>query len=90
MLRRLLLDHPDEVGETYLEHMQVAFGFGSRMFMASLACFVHGIVPALHKRTGSDCIRALHSRMVKNRVAIRPGADAADHAHGFRDMGFGI
>jgi len=90
MLKRLFLDHPAEVGESYAEHMGVAFGFGWRMLAGGLACCVHGIVPGWHKRTGSDTIRALHNRMVANRVAIRPGADVADHAHGFRDMGFGI
>ena len=90
MLKRLFLAHPAEVGESYAEHMGVAFGFGARMIAAGLACVVHGLVPAWHKRTGSNCIRALHTRMVTNRVAVRPGADPADHAHNFRDYGFGI
>lgn len=88
MLRRLFHDHPREVGETYFEHMAVAFGFGRRMVVGGLACFVHGIVPGLHKRTGSTIIRALAHRMGPARVRV--GADPDDHAHGFRDYGFGI
>ncbi len=90
MLNKLFTDHPREVGETYLEHMGVAFGFGRRMIAGGFACLVHGFVPGLHKRTGSTIIKALNARMVVNRSAIRPGVDPEDHAHGFRDYGFGI
>lgn len=90
MLRYLFTEHPREVGETYLEHMGVAFGFGRRMLLGGLACMVHGFVPGIHKRTGSNTIRALNARMVVGRVDAIPGTDPADHAHGFRDLGFGI
>ena len=40
--------------------MGAAFGVGSRMFVASLKCFVHGIVPAFYKTAGSDAVVALH------------------------------
>ena len=90
MLKRLFIDHPREVGETYFEHMQVAFGFGRRMIAGGLACLIHGCVPGLHKRTGSTVIKALNARMVLNRVVVRPGVDPADHAHGFRDFGMNI
>jgi len=88
MLKSLFTDHPCEVGETYAEHMGVAFGFGTAMIAGGLACLVHGLVPGLHKRTGSTVIRRLAHRMGAGRV--RPGVDPADHAHGFRDYGLGI
>lgn len=69
--------HPAAVGETYLEHMGVAFSFGWRMIGAGLACLVHGIFPFLFTRTGSRAITALHERMVAGRVR-RPLAEAAD------------
>ena len=90
MLRRLFTEHPREVGESYFEHMGVAFGFGRRMLLGGLACFAHGFVPGWHKRTGSTIIKGLNARMVVNRAHVRPGANAEDHAHGFRDYGFGI
>jgi len=62
-------DHPASVDETYFEHMGMAFGFGGRMLLGSLACFVHGLFPWLCLTTGSDTVRGLHRRMVTHRVA---------------------
>jgi hypothetical protein len=66
---RLFLEHPRSVGESYLEHQRHALGFGCSLFLASLACFIHAIVPGLCVRTGSTAITRLHDRMVTNRNA---------------------
>ncbi|MGP9822335.1 DUF6356 family protein [Salinarimonas sp. NSM] len=74
--RRLsFTDHPASVGETYLEHMGVAFSFGGRMLLAGLACLAHGVFPFLFTKTGSRAVTELHERMVANRV--RHGARPA-------------
>jgi len=73
MLQRLFTEHPSSVDETYLEHMGVAFSFAGRLFLASLACFVHGLLPFLFVRTGSSAIAGLHERMVTNRRRHAPG-----------------
>ncbi|HVJ39904.1 MAG TPA: DUF6356 family protein [Dongiaceae bacterium] len=67
MFDKLFRDHPASVDETYFEHMAVAASFGGRMFIASLACFVHALVPGLFVRTGSNAIRSLYERMVTHR-----------------------
>lgn len=67
-------DHPASVNETYFEHMGMAFGFGGRMLLGSLACFVHGLFPWLCLTRGSDAVRALHKRMVTHRTAPPPPA----------------
>jgi hypothetical protein len=67
MFDRFFLDHPASVGETYGEHLRHAFGFGLAMIAGGLACLVHGLVPGLFTRTGSECIRRLHRRMVTHR-----------------------
>lgn len=67
MFRRFT-DHPASVNETYLQHMASAFGFGGRMLIGALACFVHGLLPSLCLTRGSDTIRTLHHRMVTHRV----------------------
>ena len=64
----LFTEHPATVGESYTEHMGVAFTFGLRMIGAGLACVMHGLVPALFTKTGSNTIDDLHDRMVVNRV----------------------
>lgn len=66
-LMKLFTDHPNSVGETYLEHMSMAFGFGSRMILSGLACLLHGIFPFLFVRTGSAAVGQLHDRMITNR-----------------------
>ena len=63
MFNRLFLDHPRCVGETYGEHMGAAFGVGGRMFVASLKCFIHGLIPAFYTTAGSDAIVELHKQV---------------------------
>ena len=71
MFSRLFTDHPRSVGETYFEHMGMAFGFAASLAWAALACLVHALLPFLFVRTGSQIIDELHDRMVRNRVRNR-------------------
>jgi hypothetical protein len=66
MLHKLFLEHPETVGETYREHQRQAFSFATEMMLGSIACFLHGLVPAWFRCTGSQTIARLHERM-KNR-----------------------
>jgi hypothetical protein len=68
MLKRLFTEHPASVGESYAEHLVAASGFAGRMFIASLACFLHALLPFLCVKTGSRAIAELNDRMVANRV----------------------
>jgi hypothetical protein len=68
MLRKLFIDHPAAVNESYLEHIGHANRFGIRMVLGGLACMVHGLIPGLFVTTGSRTVEALHDRMVRNRV----------------------
>jgi uncharacterized NAD(P)/FAD-binding protein YdhS len=63
----LFTKHPRDVGESYTEHMGVAFGVGGKLLLASAACFVHGLVPALFTKTASNTIERLHSRIHRRR-----------------------
>ena len=66
-LQEIFVEHPATVGESYTEHMGMAFSFGGRMLVAGLACLLHGLVPSVFKTTGSEAIRTLHDQMVVNR-----------------------
>jgi hypothetical protein len=66
-LARAFSDHPASVGETYGQHMGVAFGFGARLIVAGCACLLHGLLPFLFVRTGSATVRALHDEMLMHR-----------------------
>ncbi|WGF87900.1 DUF6356 family protein [Marinivivus vitaminiproducens] len=63
-------EHPQSVGECYLQHLRHAWSFACPMFAASIACFVHGLLPFLFLSTGSSTIRRLHDRMVVNRADL--------------------
>ncbi|MDG2243378.1 MAG: DUF6356 family protein [Rhodospirillaceae bacterium] len=71
-LKRLFSEHPKSVNETYLEHLMFATGFGLRMLIGGLACVVHGLLPFLFKRTGSQCVCELHAQL---NVSGRPLSD---------------
>jgi hypothetical protein len=71
MLKRRFTEHPASVGETYTEHMAMAFSFSGRLFVAALKCAVHGIFPFLFERDGSAAIGDLHRRMVTHRTKDR-------------------
>lgn len=64
---KLFTSHPNSVGESYLEHMSMAFGFGARLVVSGIACLLHGIFPFLFVKTGSETVGELHDRMITNR-----------------------
>lgn len=84
MFRRFTA-HPASVDETYLQHMGMAFGFGGRMLLGSLACFVHGLFPWLCLTRGSDTIRLLHHRMVTHRSPRTASAASSSVVAGAAD-----
>ena len=68
MIRRLFLEHPASVGESYFEHASFAARFGWTMFIGSMACFVHAMIPALCQSTGSSTVLRLHDRLMRARA----------------------
>lgn len=70
--------HPASVNETYFEHLGTAMSFAATMFVATLVCFVHSLLPFLFVKTGSALITRLHDKMVANRVRNTAGSDAND------------
>lgn len=73
-------EHPASVGETYFQHLCSATGFSLRMVGAGLCCLVHGVLPFLFVRTGSNAVTCLHERMVLKRDR-RPAAVKRDAAN---------
>ena len=69
-LIRAFTEHPASVGESYGEHLGRALCFGTRMIFAGIACLVHGVLPFLFVRTGSQAISELNERMVINRRVV--------------------
>ncbi len=70
-MAKLLTAHLEAIGESYGEHFVAASGFGLRMVTTGFACLIHGFLPFLFERTGSEMVRRLHSEMVvKRRAAV--------------------
>ena len=74
-LHRLFTEHPDAVGESYLEHMRVALSFAAPLALAAGAALVHAFLPFLCETTASRTVKALYARITVRRP--RPGAAAA-------------
>ena len=72
MLKKLFLDHPRSVGESYIEHLFQAGRFSFKLLHAAGACLVHALIPCLCERTGSKAITDLYDIMVKNRAQQTP------------------
>jgi hypothetical protein len=66
-IKRLFTDHPQSVGETYLEHARHAGFFAATLLRASMAAGIHAVFPWLHQSTASRSVAELYRRMVLNR-----------------------
>ena len=51
---KLFTEHPNSVGETYLEHCLVAAKVSLKLSVASLAQLVHAIFPFFNPPYGTD------------------------------------
>jgi Family of unknown function (DUF6356) len=69
MIRRIFLEHPATVGETYWEHFGVAASFGAAMIIGGIKAMTHAVFPNLCKTSGSDTVRRLHAKLVEKRAA---------------------
>ena len=43
-------EHLNEVNETYLQHMRIAFKIGFTMLVTGVFCLIHGLIPGLFKK----------------------------------------
>ena len=72
-------EHPRSAGESYVQHMRVAFGIGRQLMGASMAAFVHGVLPMTNTTRASDKIRALNDCLERHdRDGLRRGADVIE------------
>src|SRR6476620_11817446 len=67
-LLKYFREHPQSVGETYVEHFGVATSFGFSLINAGLACLIHAVLPCLFTTYARSTIADLHGRMVTHRV----------------------
>jgi hypothetical protein len=65
-LSSIFLNHPEEKGMSYVEHLKHALALGLETLTCSIVFIVHGIVPALFQTTGSNMIKNLNQKLIKN------------------------
>ena len=75
----LFTRHPASIGETYGEHLAVAFGFGARMIAGGAACCLHALLPFAFERTGSQTVATLYAQMVEHRAARSVARRASEY-----------
>jgi hypothetical protein len=76
-LKRLFIEHPEAVGESYFEHMGVALSFAGPLLAAGMAALVHAVLPFLCVTTASGTVKRLHARMM-NRTPHPPAQSTRD------------
>jgi hypothetical protein len=59
-------EHLNEVNETYFQHMRIAFKIGFTMLVTGVFCLVHGLIPRLFKKTGSNQIAKMYEMVSRN------------------------
>jgi hypothetical protein len=62
-LFRLMLRHPNSVGESYFEHMRFALQFAVLLSTAAFCAFVHALLPFCFEKTASRLVCRLHQRI---------------------------
>ncbi len=62
MIKRLFLDHPQSVDESYFEHARFAGGFAFTLFVAGGAALIHALIPAAFEKTASTKVAQMYAR----------------------------
>jgi hypothetical protein len=61
VLRTTFLDHPQEAGETYLQHLRFTLKYAGALIIAALSLALHGLIPALLRTAASERISRIHA-----------------------------
>jgi len=63
LLKRMFVEHPQSVDESYFEHMRFAGWFALRLLLAGGAALVHALIPCLFENTAGRMIGEMHHRL---------------------------
>ena len=63
MIRRVFLDHPRKVDETYAEHLLFASKFAGLLMLAGGVALVHALIPVLFEKTAGNIVIRLHGKI---------------------------
>ncbi len=79
-IKKLFTEHPHSLGESYLEHLICAAGYGLRMIFAGFAAIIHSIFPFLFETTASDLAKEITGNVDsrKNEAVIQEQTELLD------------
>lgn len=66
IVRNIFLQHPKEVGESYLEHAKVALSFAFNFQRMAIMSFIHAFFPFLFIKSTSNLFRRMQ-KVVESR-----------------------
>ena len=58
--------HLKSVCMNYYEHFMLSFGFGCKLFIGSIAAFIHALIPDIFTDSTSNLIKDISSTMSKS------------------------
>ena len=64
-MKNIFTEHPEEVGETYLEHMFNALRYSLTFLFLFVVAFIHAILPFLFTRTASCVVQEMADHIKK-------------------------
>lgn len=69
MIKKIFLDHPASVDETYFSHMLFGLRFSARLLFAGIAAFIHALIPCTFQKTASNIIAKIVCDLNKGKRA---------------------
>ncbi len=70
MFYKIFLEHPYSIKENYWQHLGNALKFSFTLFLTSLACLVHALIPCIFTTTTKSTLINLHDKVVVNRMNL--------------------
>ncbi|MDP6169535.1 MAG: DUF6356 family protein [Candidatus Marinimicrobia bacterium] len=59
-MKNIFKEHPNSVGETYIQHMKKAIVYSIKLAMASVCCMIHSLFPFLFLDTASRISKKIY------------------------------
>lgn len=66
-IKKIFTQHPNSIGESYLEHFQFASICGIKLAFAGIACFIHSIFPFMFTNTASNTIQKIREEITSRK-----------------------
>ena len=64
MIDKYFLEHPRNVGQSYMEHQGFALAMSGKLFVAAFASLIHAFVPAWFETTASGIVYQIHTTIL--------------------------